>query len=231
MALRLWLRRSVPLLASILCLPLVAGAEPEASGRPESPEDAEPAEDENGRAARVVDQLHSALLDVMQNADSLGYEGRHEKLAPVLSEVFDIPYMAQKSVGRHWKRADATKREKLVATFTRFTIANYAGRFDGYSGQNFETFQEEPSLRETVLVHSRLIESGSEPVQLNYRLREANGSWKIIDVYLNGTVSEVALRRSEYSSLIQREGFDALLTALDEKIADLAASRLADQSS
>jgi phospholipid transport system substrate-binding protein len=69
-------------------------------------------------------------------------------------------------------------------------------------------------------------------VQLDYRLRKANGNgdWRIVDVYLNGTVSELALRRSEYSSLIKREGFQALLAALHERIDSLAAAP-ADQAS
>jgi phospholipid transport system substrate-binding protein len=81
-----------------------------------------------------------------------------------------------------------------------------------------------------MLVRSRLVEPDGEAIQLNYRLRPVDGKWKIIDVYLNGTVSELALRRSEYSSLIQREGFDSLLVALNQKIANLSESTPADQS-
>lgn len=179
--------------------------------------------------SQVVETLHATLLEVMKDATALGYQGREAKLTPVLKEILDIPFMAEKSVGRHWKTTGEEERARLLETFTRFTIANYAGRFEGYSGQQFETLREEPSLRGTVLVHSRLVEKGADPVQLNYRLRQVDGSWKVIDIYLNGTVSEIALRRSEYSSLIRREGFDALLAALDEKIAELA-STPADQS-
>ncbi|MCH7709728.1 MAG: ABC transporter substrate-binding protein, partial [Myxococcales bacterium] len=70
-----------------------------------------------------------------------------------------------------------------------------------------------------------------DDIQLYYRLRNGtDGRWKIIDVYLNGTVSELALRRSEYSSLIKREGFEALLIALNKRIETLA-SPPADQAS
>jgi phospholipid transport system substrate-binding protein len=165
----------------------------------------------------------------MKQADTLGYQGRHERLAPLLKDVFDLPFMVEKSVGRHWKTVSEQDRQRLLETFVQFTIANYAGRFDGYSGQHFETMREEASLRDTIVVHSQLVDPGDDPVQLNYRLRLVDGSWRIIDVYLNGTVSELALRRSEYSSLIKREGLEALITALDDKIAALA-SDAADQS-
>ena len=171
--------------------------------------------------AEIVDSLHSELLGVMKEADTLGYRGRFSRLQPVLNELFDIPFMAQKSVGRHWKTVDEERRGRLLATFGRFTVANYAGRFSDYSDQHFETLKVVESTHGTFLVHSKLVTPNGEAVQLNYRLRPVDDGWRIIDVYLNGTVSELALRRSEYSSLIQREGFDALLTALDERIAAL----------
>ena len=179
----------------------------------------------------VVETLHGALIEVMKNASTLGYEGRSEHLEPILTEVFDIPFMAEKSVGRHWKEFDEARRAHLVATFSRFTVANYAGRFDGYSGQSFETLREEPSTHGLMLVRTRLDDPGGEEVQLNYRLKPTNGGWKIVDVYLNGTVSELALRRSEYSSLIKREGYEALIAALDERIDELSATSPADQAS
>ena len=171
---------------------------------------------------RVVEKLHAALLGVMKDAEKLGYQGRYDRLAPVLKETYDTPFMAEKSVGRHWKQATPAEQVELVETFSRFMISNYAGRFDGYSGQSFETLGEEPSAQETVLVRTRLIEPQGEGVKLDYRLREVGGNWKIVDVYLNGTVSELALRRSEYASLIKRDGWQALIAALDERIATLS---------
>jgi phospholipid transport system substrate-binding protein len=179
---------------------------------------------------QAVETLHETLLGVMQEADSLGYQGRYDRLSPVLQTLFDFAFMAEKSVGRHWKTASEEDKKTLVDTFTRFSIANYAGRFDGYSGQRFETLAQEPSTHGTMLVRTRLEDPGEDEVQLDYRLRKTNGDWKIIDVYLNGTVSELALRRSEYSSLIKREGFQALLAALHERIDSLAATP-ADQAS
>ena len=186
---------------------------------------------ESGAPTKVVDALHENLISVMKNAETLGYDGRFARLEPVIRELFDIPFMAEKSIGRHWKTVDEDSRARLVATFERFTIANYAGRFTGYSGQFFETLKEQESKHGTVLVYSHLV-SDNETVQLNYRLRPTEGNgWRIIDVLLNGTVSELALRRSEYSSLIQREGFAALMSALNERIDDLAEGEAPDRPS
>jgi len=210
---------------------------PPESGQP-APESNEPTTKSGeptaipGAPTRVVDALHQNLIGVMKDAEALGYDGRFERLEPVINELFDIPFMAEKSIGRYWKTVEAENRVRLLSTFERFTVANYAGRFTGYSGQVFETFKELPSKHGTVLVYSRLVSGNGDTVQLNYRLRpDAGDGWKIIDVLLNGTISELALRRSEYSSLIQREGFPALMSALNKRIDDLAEGKVSDTSS
>lgn len=174
-----------------------------------------------------IGALHAALLDVMKNATTLGYAGREEKLRKVVPGFFDVDFMARKSLGSHWRAADDSARERYLDAFTRFMVANYAGRFDGFSGQSFETMGEEPALRDTVVVKTILRNPEDEDVELNYRMREVDGPqgirvWKVIDVYLDGTVSELALRRSEFVSIVKREDIEALIVALDEKIAKLA---------
>jgi phospholipid transport system substrate-binding protein len=216
-------QRLASLLPILLMTLGMSGAAQAEAAQPETAQATDPAE--------IVERLHTELLGVMKSAEELGYRGRFERLQPVLNELFDIAFMAKKSVGRHWKKVEEADRERLLATFGRFTVANYAGRFSDYSDQQFETLKTEPSTHGTTLVHSQLVQPGGDTVFLNYRLRPVESGWRIIDVYLNGTVSELALRRSEYSSLIKREGFDALLSALDERIANLEAGKSADGAS
>jgi phospholipid transport system substrate-binding protein len=211
----IWLHIFVALLASAA---LITGAPPARAAESELAATA-------SEPSQIVDTLHKNLLQVMKNATALSYEGRAKQLKPVVHELFDLSFMAEKSVGRHWKTLEDADRTRLLTTFRRFIVANYAGRFSGYSGQVFETLKEEPSAHSTMLVHSRILIREGETIQLNYRLRRVEDRWRIIDVYLNGTVSELALRRSEYSSLIKREGFEALLSALDERIDDFAAGK------
>lgn len=170
-------------------------------------------------ASAVVEELHATLQDVMRRAKELGYAGRHARLAPVIAEVFDLPLMARKATGRHWKTLSEADRERMIETFSRLAVANYAGRFDGYSGERFETLSEEPAAHDTVLVGTKLVKADGDSVRLDYRLRASASGWRIFDVFLDGTVSEMALRRAEYSSVIRREGFEALLSALEAKIA------------
>ena len=177
-----------------------------------------------GGPSQAIDALHASLLDVMKNAVALGYEGREQKLRAVIPHHFDIQRMARSALTEaQWKLANEETQRRYLDAFERFMVANYAGRFDGYSGQSFETLGEAPGPSNTMIVKSRLIDPTDKNIDLNYRMRQVNGEWKVVDVYLDGTVSELALRRSEFVSIVKRENLDALIVALDAKIAKLAA--------
>jgi phospholipid transport system substrate-binding protein len=172
-------------------------------------------------ASAVAAGFNDALLASMKHADALGYQGRYKQLRPAVEGSFDLPFMAEKVLGRRWGELSQADRARWQETFTELLAATYAGRFVGYRGQTFETRGEEAAARDTVLVLTRLVDPKGDNVDINYRLRRVDDRWQIVDVYLKGTVSELALRRSEYSSVLEREGFSALIEAVRAKIAAL----------
>ena len=176
-------------------------------------------------AAPVVSRFDDTLIEVMKDGQSLGYEGRFKRLQPVMQQAFALDYMAEKSLGQRWNDLSEADRATWRQLFGEFTVANYAANFDRFTGQRFDMLGEEASTNATTLVKTKVISPGNEDVPLTYRLQKIGGTWKIIDVFLKGTVSELALRRSEYSSVLERDGFAALTTVLRAKIADLAAGR------
>ena len=170
------------------------------------------------------ERLHGALEEVMRNADRLGFEGRRDLLSPVLVETYDLDWMAAKSLGRHWKKLGAEEQMRWRTLFRDLTAATYADRFDGFGGERFVVDGEEASSQGTRIVRTRIVRGeDGDPVSLHYRVREKQGGFRIIDVYLEGTVSELALRRGDYSSLVKREGFDALVAAVEKKIEEARA--------
>ncbi len=172
----------------------------------------------------LVNDLHESLSDVMQNAKTLGYKGRYAKLEPVLDATFDLDFMGTKSLGRHWKGLSSDQHRQWLEAFRRFTIANYAARFDDYSGQRFKIVGQEDAGHETIVVRTEIFapERDDDMTRLNYRLRETPGGWRVIDVYLNGSVSELALRRAEFSTAFERQGFEKVLASIESKIANLS---------
>jgi len=173
-------------------------------------------------AVVAIEALHDQFIDVMRNADSIGYDGRYERLQAIVTESFDLPFMAEKTVGRHWKKLSAPEQQRWLSSFHDMTAATYASRFEGFSGQHFEVLGEEVAKRDTVVVRARLVDPGGEDVQLDYRMRQRDGRWLVIDVYLNGTVSELALRRAEYASVLKRDGFEKLIETIGSKTQEIA---------
>jgi len=176
----------------------------------------------------TIEAFHAGLLDLMKNAKTLGFHGRVEKLGPLMAKTFDLEFMASKSVGRHWRELSDKDKARWVETFTRFSTANYAGRFTDFTGEQFVTLGVEDAARDTELVLTKIIVPNGDDVQLNYRVIRRDGQWRVIDVYLNGTVSELALRRSEYSAALKRDGFEQLVASVETKIEDLENKGRAD---
>lgn len=170
-------------------------------------------------AAAVIDHFHAALLDVMKNAQALGVDGRRARLEPVMDQTYDFPSMARRSLGPAWAKLDEARRARFEQVFRAMILRTYATRFNGYESERFETKGAEPSIAGTEIVRS-VLHTAKEDVHLDYRMRATPEGWRVIDVYLGGTVSELALRRAEYTAVLDRDGFDALLSALEGKVAE-----------
>ena len=163
----------------------------------------------------TVEELHARFIGVMKQADSLGFEGRAELLSSAVHAAFDLDFMATKSLGLGGRDLDSVDRERWVAAFARFLVSSYARRFRSYSGQRFESLGEEPAPRGQVVVRSRVVRSGKKDVRLDYRLRQAPDGWKIIDIYAQGTTSLLAVRRAEFTNVLEREGFEGLMASVE----------------
>jgi phospholipid transport system substrate-binding protein len=180
---------------------------------------------EDSSPTAVVQRLDDALLATLKDGESLGYDGRYARLQPVMRDTFDLDFMAEKALGQSWQQLSPADQTRWRELFADFTVANYAANFDRFTGQRFEVLGEESSVNDSKLVKTKVVTPGTDDVALTYRLQKGAAGWRIVDVYLKGTVSELALRRSDFASLLERDGFDALATALRGKIADLAAGR------
>lgn len=172
-------------------------------------------------AAATISAFYDTLIEVMKQAKTLGFKGRYEKLDPAMRRAYNLPLMTRLSVGPDWQKLSPEQQSALTAAFSDFSISTYASRFNGYSGERFEVNPEPVSTAGGVIVSTKLIESDGNVVELNYLLREGEGGWQIIDVFLKGTVSELATRRSEFSAVLRRDGAGALLQLIQQRTADL----------
>jgi phospholipid transport system substrate-binding protein len=117
-----------------------------------------------------------------------------------------------------------TEQKQVVDLFRRFSVSTYASAFSSYDGEQFEIGGTRVQPDIGTIIKTRLVLKNEAPVDLNYLLRETPAGWKIVDVYLAGTISELARRRAEFASIIRRQGVDDLIALLKRKNEELAGS-------
>lgn len=165
-------------------------------------------------AGQKIDEFHAELLEIMKEAESLGFDGRAQRLQALLPDYIDQNYMGRKALGRKWKKLTPEQQKNFLEAFGVLNVYSYADRFNGYSGEQFEILSSVLDEKGDAKVKSQVVLVDADPVRLLYRLHVVDGHWSVKDVYLNGSVSEMALRRSEYTSILKAKGFDALLAAI-----------------
>jgi phospholipid transport system substrate-binding protein len=171
----------------------------------------------------TVQRLYDALLSTMKNGRTLGQSGRFTQLEPVIRKTFDIPSMTRLSVGPSWSALTEAQRQQVMESFGRYISAIYAERFDSYDGQKLQVIGEQPAVA-GVMVRSQIVKANGEPVNVDYMMRRNGDSWLISDIYLDGAISEVATRRSEFAAILKNEGIDGLIAALNRKADILTAT-------
>jgi len=161
-----------------------------------------------------VRSFYNVLLGNMQQGRMLGESGRYARLAPVVNRTFDIPLMTRLAVGPTWETLSQPEQQRIQAAFAHYVTATYADQFDSYSGQQLQVTGERPTGN-NIMVQTKIVKSNGETTKLDYLMRP--GSGQISDVYLDGTISQLAVHRSEFYSILRREGVDGLVMALNRK--------------
>jgi len=171
-------------------------------------------------AADTVRSFYDSLTATMKDGAKLGFSGRRDKLAPAIQNAFDLPGMTRLAVGPRWQEFSPQQRDALVSAFADYSAATYARRFTDDSGEHFEIDPTPVPANNAVIVHTQLMREKGDPVGLDYLMKSGTGAWKIVDVFLSGTVSELATQRSEFSAVLDHGGADALVAALRKKATD-----------
>lgn len=165
----------------------------------------------------VVRSFYGVLLGTMRDGPMLGQSGRYARLAPVVDRTFDIPTMTRLAIGPAWATLSPAQQQQILGAFDHYVAATYADRFDSYSGEQLQVTGERPNGAD-VIVQTKIIKSNGEETRLDYLMRQDQGLWRISDVYLDGTISQLAVHRSEFHSILQRQGVDGLVMALNRKV-------------
>ncbi len=171
-----------------------------------------------GEATHVVTELQESIVAIMKEGRDLGYTGRYQAISSKVQKTHDLDNIARLTVGRHWKGLNATQKSTFVETFRNLSISMYAGRFKDYGGERFEVLSEKSLKRgNRKLVTSHFVKPDGEKITFNYILHRIRDQWKIISISVNG-VSDLALKRAEYSRILGEAGLPTLIQRLKTQI-------------
>jgi phospholipid transport system substrate-binding protein len=178
-------------------------------------------------AVAPVRALCNALIGIMKAGHSTPFQQRFAMLGPVMDQVFDLPAILQVSVGPSWFSLPTDQQSTLEVAFRRYTLANYVSNFDNYTGQRFDVQPDtKPLPNGEQLVETKIISPSGETHELDYVMRNVGGAWRVIDVLADGSISRVAVQRSDFRRLVTRGGAQALIESLNQKTNDLSGGTL-----
>jgi len=178
---------------------------------------------QTGDARQPIGTLYAGLQTVMRMGPSAPFQQRFDRLAPVIDQVFDLDTILRSSVGLRWSALDEAARQTLSAVFRGFTIASYTANFDSDSGEKFEVLPQTRAVAGDTVVESRLLPAHGDPVRIDYVMRGEPMGWRAVDVLLDGTISRVAVQRSDFRSLLAGGNPAPLIASLRNKVARLEA--------
>jgi phospholipid transport system substrate-binding protein len=178
-------------------------------------------------AKAPIERLDDALLAAMQAGERTPFNERYRALAPVVERVFNLDAVLAASVGLSWIAFPEAQKAELSTAFRRYTVSTYVSNFNSYNGQSFQVL---PSMRAVVngevVVQTRLVRVNDSPVRLDYVMRNGPAGWQAVDVLTDGSISRVAVQRSDFHELLTAGGVSALTAGLGRKVANLSGGAL-----
>jgi len=177
--------------------------------------------------AAIISSFENTLISIMKAGKTTPFVQRFSMLAPSVDQTFDLQTILRNSVGLQWASLQDQQKQKLLTTFRRYTIATWVANFDSYSGQKFTVGSSLKHVGDEVVVPTDLVPQNGSPTNLSYVMRQIGDQWKVVDVLAEGSISRVAVQRSDFRSLLTNGGVPALVASLQKKIASLSDGSLA----
>jgi phospholipid transport system substrate-binding protein len=163
-------------------------------------------------AAAPIEALDQALERVMKEGKATPFSQRYAMLAPVVQQTFDLDTILETS---------AADQQEIRAEFLKFTVASYVSNFTSYNGEKFEISPDTRAIGEEQVVSTKIVPTRGDPARIDYVMKQGSSGWRAVDVLLDGSISRIAVQRSDFRSLVEG-GPTALVGSLRRKVSDLS---------
>jgi phospholipid transport system substrate-binding protein len=175
-------------------------------------------------ATAPITALNNGLLQAMHAGTATPYEQRYAALAPIVERTFDLDTILKTSVGPRWQGFTPEQQAQLKDEFTKFTVASYLANFNSFSGESFAISPDSRTVGAEQVVETQIGGSHGDMARIDYVMRQEDAGWRAVDVLLDGSISRVAVQRSDFRHLVE-SGPEPLIASLQKKTATLAAGK------
>jgi len=168
------------------------------------------------KAITSIEEFHNSLKNSNYNIKTINE--KKEFLKIIISRTFDYEKMIKFIYGRSWKDLNKELQNELSLVFLDYISFNYANRFKDIESLNFEYVSFEEISNNKKIVKTLLKINNDKPIKIDYLFLYDGKNWKVFDVLLTGSISEIATKKSEFFSIIKNEGAEGLINKIKEKI-------------
>jgi phospholipid transport system substrate-binding protein len=147
-------------------------------------------------------------------------------LAPTVDQVFDLQRIIRFSVGAYWGSLPEAQQQKLIQVFRSFIIATYVANFHTYGGEISSVSPTTRPVGAQQVVTSTLSKPSGDSLRIDYVMGQADGGRKVQDILLDGTISRVAVQRSDFTALLSQGDASQLIAGLQQKVSTLSSGAI-----
>lgn len=173
-------------------------------------------------AAEFINRLGNQAIETLRATD-LTLDQREARFRSLLSQGFDLRFMGRFVLGRYWRAATPDQRTDYLRLYGEFLLKTYSARLGGYSGETMTVTGARQVSDKDIIVSTNLNRPSGPSIAANWRVRKIDGQFRIIDIMIEG-VSMAVTQRSEFASVVKRDGIDGLLTILRARTTKISAT-------
>lgn len=173
--------------------------------------------DESG-ARRFIQDVGDRTVAALRRSGASNQQ-RLDELVGLLNTATDLDLVGRLVLGQYWRTATDAQRTEYTKLFKELVVKSMADRLNTYGGETFEITAARPVDQRDTVVSTRIFRpgSGGQPIAVDWRVRQLDGRYSIIDIVAEG-VSMVVTQRSEVASVVSQKGMDGLIQTMRERL-------------
>jgi phospholipid transport system substrate-binding protein len=169
---------------------------------------------------QVMTKTIDAAFTILKDRTLAGRERRPQRIAElrrVADFTFDWSELARSSLGVKWRSLDESQRTRFVDVFKDVLAAQYMDDIDRFQGTETVTVDSVIAEGDEAVVRTTLVTGSRERVPMDYRMRQIDGRWRVVDLSIEG-ISLVNHFRKTFTAALVNLTIEDLIVKLRRQL-------------